>query len=504
MLYLESPVGVGFTYSNNNNFYNNDTRSAEMNFDALQSFFTSYPEYKTNPFYIMGESYAGIYVPTLAQRVLQSPNFVGPPLLGVAVGNGCTGTSSKSTCAVGAYCEGPSCPGNSNSTWMTGACAGYSLQSQYLLTIAGPYVPVRDEVQKYCNWSAVTLASTIDTGCNLTMSCQTALTEMYSYFTAIDYYNVFGACNNPNFTSSLSTSCIQQGNPVLKSQNSFHSYARSSELYGKLKLATLSASGSADDDTGDVFESSYWASLGAPAFCLSEGPQISEYANNPAFISAVHAKTPSVCWGGCNDVPAFTYNRVVNSTADIYAYLISKIHVLIYDGDFDAVVPYNDNYGWTTTLASELGFPIQKAWSAWQYTSSENNSTQVGGFHMKWDTSAMGSGGFEFRTVRGAGHTVPQDTPDKAFQVFAHFIGNGNGHYYYPPAAASVASSNSDASKLRRTKLVVLILAVLLALAVAIGTVFCFMLFGRYTAGGSNALPPKGLELRASNPMQQA
>jgi len=37
---------------------------------SVEKFFEGYPEYKKLEFYIAGESYAGIYVPTLARAIL--------------------------------------------------------------------------------------------------------------------------------------------------------------------------------------------------------------------------------------------------------------------------------------------------------------------------------------------------------------------------------------------------------------------------------------------------
>ena len=39
------------------------------NYAALKSFMMEYPEFAKHPFYIFGESYAGIYIPTLALKV---------------------------------------------------------------------------------------------------------------------------------------------------------------------------------------------------------------------------------------------------------------------------------------------------------------------------------------------------------------------------------------------------------------------------------------------------
>ncbi|XP_036177442.1 lysosomal protective protein [Myotis myotis] len=85
VLYLESPAGVGFSYSKDKFYATNDTEVAQSNFEALQDFFRLFPEYKDNELFLTGESYAGIYIPTLAVLVMQDPSM---NLQGLAVGNG--------------------------------------------------------------------------------------------------------------------------------------------------------------------------------------------------------------------------------------------------------------------------------------------------------------------------------------------------------------------------------------------------------------------------------
>jgi serine carboxypeptidase-like clade I len=93
----------------------NDELTAHHNRIYLESFFQRYPKYKSHDFYITGESYAGVYVPTLVREILDNSNrfylnedekqpswSLKNQLRGFAVGDGCMGT--KNVC-------GPNGPG---------------------------------------------------------------------------------------------------------------------------------------------------------------------------------------------------------------------------------------------------------------------------------------------------------------------------------------------------------------------------------------------------------
>ena len=72
--------------------------TAQDNYATIKGIFNGFPEYLTNDMYIMGESYAGVFVPTLALLIhetqLAGLDTDAPVLnlVGIAVGNGCTGS----------------------------------------------------------------------------------------------------------------------------------------------------------------------------------------------------------------------------------------------------------------------------------------------------------------------------------------------------------------------------------------------------------------------------
>ncbi|KAF9620895.1 hypothetical protein IFM89_015292 [Coptis chinensis] len=71
LLFVESPVGVGFSYTNTSSDLTklDDAFVAEDAYNFLVNWLKRFPQYKAHDFYISGESYAGHYVPQLAELV---------------------------------------------------------------------------------------------------------------------------------------------------------------------------------------------------------------------------------------------------------------------------------------------------------------------------------------------------------------------------------------------------------------------------------------------------
>ena len=72
MVFLEQPVGVGFSYSNNNDDYKiGDEQAAKDNLATILQFFEKFPHFNRSKLFITSESYGGHYMPTWADEIMR-------------------------------------------------------------------------------------------------------------------------------------------------------------------------------------------------------------------------------------------------------------------------------------------------------------------------------------------------------------------------------------------------------------------------------------------------
>mmetsp|Transcript_36242 Transcript_36242/g.79110 ORF Transcript_36242/g.79110 Transcript_36242/m.79110 type:complete len:467 (+) Transcript_36242:46-1446(+) len=344
VVYLEAPVGVGFSYSEDSSDYGacNDDNTADDNRNAVADFFKKFPEYVKNPFYITGESYGGIYVPTLAEAIMKAEEagtWTGAKLHGIAVGNGCTGTE-------------------------IGVCGGEreKYETKYLLGTAFIPQTLKDKITSACDFSGSQPTGT---------GCSALLQEMHKTVGHINLYNVYGEC--------ISGSTDQQKVPVA----------------GEDLLRMQS-------------------NVEGPDACI-DSIAASAYFNRDDVKAALHVKNVSWRWAVCGNAPGWDYQSTrPNLPRDTYPSLVKKFRVTIYNGDWDACVPYTDNEAWT----SSLGLDVSSPWQAWTYADG-----QVGGYKTGY-TTPLGDGAFEFVTVRGGRHEVPETAPERAFEMISAVVAN--------------------------------------------------------------------------------
>ncbi|GMF43452.1 unnamed protein product [Phytophthora fragariaefolia] len=95
MLFFDQPVGTGYSSVRDDvGHVSTQEEVALQLYRGLQGFFRRHPEYKHNPLYVCGESYAGKYVPSIAHYIhvknsgALDEGEVMINLTGVAIGNG--------------------------------------------------------------------------------------------------------------------------------------------------------------------------------------------------------------------------------------------------------------------------------------------------------------------------------------------------------------------------------------------------------------------------------
>ncbi|GLT92232.1 hypothetical protein SLE2022_100800 [Rubroshorea leprosula] len=311
VIFLESPAGVGFSYSNRSSDYTNvgDKKTAEDSYTFLVNWLERFPQYKTRDFFIAGESYAGHYVPQLAYTILsknKKSNKTVINLKGIAIGN--------------AYID--------DNTTIKGILDYYwthALNSDE--THAGIY--------KYCDFV---------TG-NFSDICDRYQIKVFAEMGDINIFNIYAPSCNLSATSSGSVS-VENFDPC----------------------------------------SAYY---------------VDSYLNLAEVQVALHANATQ--WSGCSPVGWTDSPTTILPT--IKRLMASRIRVWIYSGDMDGRIPVTSS----RYSINALKVPVEKAWRPW-YSGGE-----VGGYVVRYR-------GVTLVTVRGAGHQVPSNQPERALTMIASFL----------------------------------------------------------------------------------
>ncbi|EOA27135.1 hypothetical protein CARUB_v10023234mg [Capsella rubella] len=90
IIFLDQPIGVGFSYSKTPLGETSDTNEVKMIHEFLQKWLNKHPQYYSNPFYATGDSYAGMIIPAVVDEISKG-NYIccNPPinLQGYVLGN---------------------------------------------------------------------------------------------------------------------------------------------------------------------------------------------------------------------------------------------------------------------------------------------------------------------------------------------------------------------------------------------------------------------------------
>jgi len=97
VIWIDQPAYTGYSYARSP-YVRNEAQVAEEMRVFMQKFFHRYPQYRSQDFFVTGESYGGRYVPTVALMIAEenaspsSPDWIKINLQGIAIGNGVVDT----------------------------------------------------------------------------------------------------------------------------------------------------------------------------------------------------------------------------------------------------------------------------------------------------------------------------------------------------------------------------------------------------------------------------
>eukprot|EP01084_Bolivina_argentea_P096298 173126_1 len=363
IVFIEQPIGVGFSTSTDpNDYINGDESSAKDMYEFILGFYKIFPSLQKQDFYLSSESYGGHYCPMGAKYIIDHDTTNKIPFKGFLVGNPLTDPLTNKQ---GRY----------------GTFFGHQL-------VAYPI---------YNKW-----VNECDNGRNTNQTCQQLQQTMSQ-----QKGNVFGegldfpVCLNPDDHDAL--------------HNKYY-YSYYSKLRGDFFMDTVYYGAFGEAKPVDYNFKSYgeYGTDNPPYNCLKD--YSSTYMNRQDVRSAMHVSTSfNGSWKACANIH---YNGTdVNSPMQpIYQYLIKSgagLHMTIYSGDDDSNCATMGLQFWMYNQS----WTIEKGWTPWYYE-SENNGQQTGGYYVKFKSAV------NFITIHTAGHETPFFRPLKSALVLQKYLAN--------------------------------------------------------------------------------
>ncbi|MEW5304504.1 MAG: hypothetical protein WDW36_007114 [Sanguina aurantia] len=447
MLFLESPAGVGFSYSEEESDYVvGDERTASDARLFMLRFYERFPQLTPNQLFLSGESYAGHYVPNLALAILrgnaQRDDFR-IPLAGFLVGNPWTDAAIDNLGAVDFW------------------------QSHALLSDATAL-----GIRSHCNFSYI---GPLDRHCQpLYSDCKEDLCDAFcdravSELGPINIYHIYAdVCLPPGLaahaTAATSTFLHTSPYPSLASLAPASDDSNTAAAAAAAAAATTSAAAAApkvaqplvgratspggaralwgsgtEKPVGQGVQGEEGTHIAArrraaevsqqqqqqqqqqqgggqkqevPVYDPCVDDEVSAYLNHRSVQRALHANASGhlrYSWSDCTSRISYSREDLLSSMMPVYAELIrdGSLRMLVFSGDVDGIVPVVGTRRWVAAL----GLTEAQGWRPWY-----SGTGQVAGYAVDYQSSVT------FATVRNAGHMVPYVQPERAYHLFNDFL----------------------------------------------------------------------------------
>eukprot|EP01006_Ploeotia_vitrea_P030048 TRINITY_DN62506_c0_g2_i1.p1 TRINITY_DN62506_c0_g2~~TRINITY_DN62506_c0_g2_i1.p1 ORF type:complete len:501 (+),score=39.90 TRINITY_DN62506_c0_g2_i1:29-1531(+) len=379
VIFWESPPGVGYSYCGTPNSNKTcgrwtDESTAQANYAFLCNFFQKYPQFRSNNFYITGESYAGIYIPMLAKLIQDGSCQIN--LKGLAIGNGSKGRY-KTKCKI--YRK-------------------YTLDVLHMHYMVP--TPIYNNVIKHCyskqlgvNW------------CNATEECKMYSKQASEAAGRYNFFDVYDTCPRGRYTFLNSLCSHRDVRWACRAENMTVQDEKQLDAVLRDPYQAFYQPGMGGTTTETV---KHVPNFGDTGNIRCPGRKPDEYLRANGVREALGGLHE---WGS----QRYDYHSTLNSTFPLLRELASQYDIFIYSGDADTQVPYPG----TEWELKSIGFPVTKPWRPW-HLSSEGNP--VAGYITEYGQTKFNSHRFSYITMKDAGHLVPHYTPRAAWEMFEALI----------------------------------------------------------------------------------
>eukprot|EP00271_Cylindrocystis_brebissonii_P005901 TRINITY_DN1828_c0_g2_i1.p1 TRINITY_DN1828_c0_g2~~TRINITY_DN1828_c0_g2_i1.p1 ORF type:complete len:541 (-),score=78.31 TRINITY_DN1828_c0_g2_i1:157-1779(-) len=380
MLFVESPIGTGFSYSNTSSDYKmGDKETAKDARIFLLKWLEKFPHYQGRDFFIAGESYGGHYVPYLAKELWDNMETNVPyiPFKGFAVGN----------------------------PW-TDPAVDYGAEVDFWYTRALISTEVYTNLTQKCGvvdyWRDVPGSDCLD-----------YLTKAYAEMGDINIFHVYVDVCTPSTQVAQNKAMLNMKFKNIQKavMGRLASQRTEGQQLPALRGRKMASTPLANAATPAV-------TVGTTKYPWEYDPcahfEAEIYLNRKDVQKALHANTTGLTypWMECSEVLQFYEADSLASVVPIYRELLkTPLRMTVFSGDVDSAIPTMGTRKWILELEQGGHLNKTKSWDAWYL------DQQVGGY-----TEQYNNGLFNFVTVRNAGHMVPFMQPARAFEVFKAFL----------------------------------------------------------------------------------
>ncbi|KAI6212307.1 hypothetical protein M3Y94_00005400 [Aphelenchoides besseyi] len=372
LVYLESPVGVGFSYDTTNVHYKqaSDNQTMDQNFAAINDFFSRVQtQFATNDFYL-----AGIYIPTLAAKLARNlQSFSNKNFRGVLIGNGFMHVKSlMNTLILWSYYHGQI--GGDEWTVLKKECCQKP----------------QDGDTDDCDWmSWLKTSNGLDYRADEATKCGKIINRIINADSAIDPYNFYEDC----YAEKKNASLYRQSERAQKNPAAFFNRQSTDGLSGYP--------------------------------CVS-GSNALTYFNRTDFIDAFHIDKTFYSAGGyfddCSDEVYNNYAVQYNDTSSLFDVILdtlSNFKILIVNGDVDTVCNFLGDARFIQMIADKRKISSTPR-TTWYFRN------RVGGYVQRYKDEKNSV--IDVLTVKGAGHMHMLDRPGPALQMFERFLSGANNY----------------------------------------------------------------------------